>query len=46
VADYRRNGYQEITYYKSVVAKMGQQKADQFVRLLVTPGVSHVGTVG
>ena len=43
VADYRRNGYQEITYYKSVVAKMGQQKADQFVRLLVTPGVSHVG---
>jgi feruloyl esterase len=32
-----------INYYKSVVAKMGQTRADQFIRFYVTPGVNHPG---
>src|SRR5206468_7199035 len=42
-ADYQRNPRQEIDYYKSVVAKMGQDRVDQFVRFYVTPGVNHAG---
>jgi hypothetical protein len=42
-ADYQRSVMQEITYYKSVVAKMGQTRADQFIRFYVTPGVNHPG---
>ena len=42
-ADYQRSPLQEITYYKSVVAKMGQGRADQFIRFYVTPGVNHPG---
>jgi feruloyl esterase len=42
-ADYQRSVLQEITYYKSVVAKMGQDRADQFIRFYVTPGVNHPG---
>ena len=42
-ADYQRSPLQEITYYKSVVAKMGQARADQFIRFYVTPGVNHPG---
>ena len=42
-ADYQRSIFQEITYYKSVVAKMGQDKADQVVRFYTTPGVNHPG---
>jgi feruloyl esterase len=42
-ADYQRSIFQEITYYKSVVAKMGQDKADQFIRFFTTPGVNHPG---
>ena len=42
-ADYQRSVLQEITYYKSVVAKMGQARADQFIRFYVTPGVNHPG---
>jgi len=34
---------QEITYYKSVVTKMGQDRVDQFLRFYVTPGVNHPG---
>ena len=34
---------QEISYYKSVVAKMGQARADSFIRFYVTPGVNHGG---
>ena len=34
---------QEITYYKSVVAKMGQARADSFIRFYTTPGVNHPG---
>src|SRR5260370_35912503 len=40
-ADYQRSVLQEIDYYKSVVAKMGQDRADQFIRFYVTPGVNH-----
>jgi Tannase and feruloyl esterase len=42
-ADYQRSVLQEIDYYKSVVAKMGQDRADQFTRFYVTPGVNHPG---
>src|SRR5207248_2941834 len=42
-ADYQRSVMQEITWYKSVVAKMGQARADQFIRFYVTPGVNHPG---
>jgi len=42
-ADYQRSVLQEIDYYRSVVAKMGQNRADRFVRFYVTPGVNHVG---
>jgi hypothetical protein len=42
-ADYQRSVLQEIDYYKSVVAKMGQDRADQVVRFYVTPGVNHPG---
>jgi feruloyl esterase len=42
-ADYQRNVQQEIDYYKSVVAKMGQDRVDQFFRFYVTPGVNHAG---
>src|SRR5258708_3019025 len=42
-ADYQRSVLQEITYYKSVVAKMGRARADQFIRFYVTPGVNHPG---
>jgi feruloyl esterase len=42
-ADYQRSVMQEITYYNSVVAKMGQDRVDQFVRFYVTPGVNHPG---
>jgi feruloyl esterase len=42
-ADYQRSVLQEIDYYKSVVAKMGQDRIDAFVRFYVTPGVNHPG---
>jgi feruloyl esterase len=42
-ADYQRSVLQEINYYKSVVAKMGQDGVDQFIRFYVTPGVNHPG---
>jgi Tannase and feruloyl esterase len=42
-ADYQRSVLQEIDYYKSVVARMGQDRVDQFVRFYVTPGVNHPG---
>ena len=42
-ADYQRSVMQEITYYKAVVAKMGQPRVDSFVRFYVTPGVNHPG---
>ena len=42
-ADYQRSVMQEIAYYNSVVAKMGQERVNQFVRFFVTPGVNHAG---
>jgi len=42
-ADYQRSLMQEVSYYKSVVAKMGQTRADSFIRFYVTPGVNHGG---
>jgi Tannase and feruloyl esterase len=30
-----------INYYDSVVAKMGQEKSDEFVRLFMVPGMEH-----
>jgi pimeloyl-ACP methyl ester carboxylesterase len=42
-ADYQRSLLQEVAYYKSVVAKMGQARADSFIRFYVTPGVNHGG---
>jgi feruloyl esterase len=42
-ADYTRSLLQEVSYYKSVVAKMGQARADSFIRFYVTPGVNHGG---
>ncbi len=42
-ADYQRSVLQEIDYYKSVVAKMGQDRVDGFTRFYVTPGVNHPG---
>jgi feruloyl esterase len=42
-ADYQRSVMQEIAYYNSVVARMGQARVDQFVRFYVTPGVDHAG---
>lgn len=42
-ADYQRSLLQETEYYKSVVAKMGQARADRFIRFYVTPGINHGG---
>ena len=42
-ADYQRSVMQEITYYNSIVARMGQSRVDQFLRFYVTPGVNHAG---
>jgi hypothetical protein len=42
-ADYQRSVLQEIDYYKSVAAKMGQDRVDQLIRFYVTPGVNHPG---
>ena len=39
----QRSLLQEVSYYKSVVAKMGQARADSFIRFYVTPGVNHGG---
>jgi Tannase and feruloyl esterase len=42
-ADYQRSVLQEISYYNAVVAKMGQERVDGFMRFYVTPGVNHPG---
>jgi Tannase and feruloyl esterase len=46
MADYAQSPYAGINYYKSVVAKLGQAKVNDFVRLFVAPGVDHVGYGG
>ena len=42
-ADYAQSPYAGIEYYRSVVARMGQQAVDSFMRLYVSPGVDHMG---
>jgi feruloyl esterase len=44
MADYAQSPYAGIEYYRSVVSKMGQDVADDFLRLYTTPGADHVGT--
>ncbi|WP_370681599.1 tannase/feruloyl esterase family alpha/beta hydrolase [Comamonas sp. GB3 AK4-5] len=46
LADYAQSPLAGIGYYQSVVARMGQPKADGFVRLYMAPGVDHVGFGG
>jgi feruloyl esterase len=43
MADYAQSPYAGIHYYRSVVARMGQAAADDFLRLYVTPGADHMG---
>lgn len=44
MADYAQSPYAGINYYRSVVHRMGQAAADDFLRLYTTPGADHVGT--
>ena len=44
MADYAQSANAGIDYYRSVVSRMGQEAADDFMRLYVTPGADHVGT--
>ena len=43
LADYAQSPFAGIEYYESVVARMGRETVDRFVRLYVTPGVNHGG---
>jgi Tannase and feruloyl esterase len=45
MADYAQSPYAGIEYYRSVVAHMGQETADRFVRLYLAPGANHTGRV-
>ncbi len=42
-SDHAQSPFAGVDYYKSVVAKMGQDKVDGFMRFFVTPGASHSG---
>jgi feruloyl esterase len=43
MADYAQSPYAGIEYFASVVAKMGRQATENFLRLYVTPGADHMG---
>jgi feruloyl esterase len=43
MADYALSPFAASEYYESVVAKMGQESVDSFVRFYVTPGANHGG---
>ena len=43
MADYAQSPYAGIDYYLRVTERMGQDKADGFLRLYVTPGADHMG---
>jgi len=43
MADYAQSPYAGIEYYKSVITRMGQANADQFLRSYVIPGADHMG---
>ncbi|HSH91904.1 MAG TPA: tannase/feruloyl esterase family alpha/beta hydrolase [Ramlibacter sp.] len=44
MADYAQSPYAGIRYYESVVARMGKDNTDRFLRLYTAPGVDHVGS--
>ncbi|MFM1990831.1 MAG: hypothetical protein RJA99_3788 [Pseudomonadota bacterium] len=44
LADYAQSPYAGIGYVDSVVARMGRERVDTFLRLYTAPGVDHVGT--
>jgi feruloyl esterase len=43
MADHAISPFNGITYYKSVVEKLGQASVDSFMRFYVTPGANHGG---
>jgi feruloyl esterase len=43
MADYAQSPYAGIEYHEAVVAKMGRQATENFLRLYVTPGADHMG---
>src|SRR3712207_1239567 len=45
MADYAQSPYAGIEYYRSVVARLGQETADRFVRLYLAPRANHSGRV-
>jgi hypothetical protein len=44
MADYAQSPFAGIRYYESVVARMGRDNVDRFMRLYTAPGVDHVGS--
>jgi hypothetical protein len=44
LADYAQSPFAGINYYKTVVAKLGQDNVDKFVRLYTATGVNHGGS--
>ena len=46
LADYAQSPYAGTGYYESVVKRLGEGTADNFMRLYTAPGVDHVGTGG
>jgi feruloyl esterase len=44
-ADFGPSPFQAINYYKSVVATIGQQRAEESIRLYAAPGANHGGAI-
>jgi hypothetical protein len=44
MCDFAQSPNAGVEYYKSVVASMGQDKVDRFVRFYLTPGANHAGS--
>ncbi|MET3182694.1 UNVERIFIED_ORG: feruloyl esterase [Variovorax guangxiensis] len=44
MADYAQSPFAGIRYYESVVARLGRDNVDRFMRLYTAPGVDHVGS--
>lgn len=45
MADYAQSPYAGIAYYDSVVAVLGQQQVNDFLRFYLTPGADHSGRI-
>ncbi|MEM2319282.1 MAG: tannase/feruloyl esterase family alpha/beta hydrolase [Candidatus Bathyarchaeia archaeon] len=45
-ADQLVTPYQSIAYYESVVQFMGKEAANEFYKLYMVPGLTHVGSIG